>query len=650
MPKPIQKTKKKFMPKSSVLTKTQSKVGVFTSLALVLAVALLLGSGLYSFYLFNSIFAPTPLAQTAVSTISEYFVNCSLTQDGDGSQANPWQNLQASINRINPGDTLTVLASDCRGQGRMVVSKSGTAQANINIQAQGEVLTQGFTVFNQTTWQPVNYIRIKGFKITDTGQDAASGTGISVGGANNIIEENYIYSANRQGIWLFGDGIATNNCIVQNNTIENSGKLSENDGVGILAQGSLANNNKFINNIVRNNSSVGIAIMDGSNNQIANNKVSSNARSGIFINGQVAVNNIIEKNEVFGNAMKVDDVFGIDLYQAGSGNIVRYNYVYDQHDTLNDNNISAVPGYPQKYGSGGIRFDGKSPSDVNWNGSGNRAYYNVISGGNIGLSLININGVELYNNTVANTNYYGLEMLANSTSKKNLGNIVIKNNIISIASGKNIIYQMYENGGWDGNQFAFSNNLYYFGGKAPVFISRSASTGTAATLNLSQWQAKYAETNSIIGDPKFVNNTADFSLQSGSLAINQGINLGLTIDYAGSVVPYANGLPDIGAFESNFSAPVCGDGICSVGTENCSSCAKDCICQTGQQCNNGVCSACTETTFYEDKDGDGWGNPNVSVKSCVKPVGYINNNKDCNDGTRAALKCSSCYLKYCRLR
>ncbi|MEC7986894.1 MAG: MopE-related protein [Myxococcota bacterium] len=36
-------------------------------------------------------------------------------------------------------------------------------------------------------------------------------------------------------------------------------------------------------------------------------------------------------------------------------------------------------------------------------------------------------------------------------------------------------------------------------------------------------------------------------------------------------------------------------------------------------------------TFYEDSDGDGFGNPSVSVEDCSAPQGYLEDNSDCND-------------------
>lgn len=51
------------------------------------------------------------------------------------------------------------------------------------------------------------------------------------------------------------------------------------------------------------------------------------------------------------------------------------------------------------------------------------------------------------------------------------------------------------------------------------------------------------------------------------------------------------------------------------------------------------CNAVTDegvtTTYYQDADGDGFGNVNASMQACSAPAGYTLNTMDCNDNTSA---------------
>lgn len=56
------------------------------------------------------------------------------------------------------------------------------------------------------------------------------------------------------------------------------------------------------------------------------------------------------------------------------------------------------------------------------------------------------------------------------------------------------------------------------------------------------------------------------------------------------------------------------------------------ICNAADEnCNGLIDEGIATNVYYADIDGDGFGNPNISVSNCAQPVGYIQNNLDCAD-------------------
>lgn len=108
----------------------------------------------------------------------------------------------------------------------------------------------------------------------------------------------------------------------------------------------------------------------------------------------------------------------------------------------------------------------------------------------------------------------------------------IKNNIFSDASY--VCFYSYD----PLPDIDFDYNLYY---NSTGDIGRIESTVYSTLLD---WQAETGqETHAVGGNPLFVSST-DYSLQSGSPAIDKGIDVGLSFN--GSA-------PDIGAYESNYN-------------------------------------------------------------------------------------------------
>jgi len=144
---------------------------------------------------------------------------------------------------------------------------------------------------------------------------------------------------------------------------------------------------------------------------------------------------------------------------------------------------------------------------------------------------------------------------------------IVKNNIFYSNFSDNTPVQM--EGGETRTGLDINNNCYYTGEYTPAFTI----TGIG-TYNYTEWQALGHDANSVNSNPLFVDaSNGNFSLQDSSPCIDAGIDVSLTSDYNGSLVPMGNGTPDIGAIEyarfdsgvqtitSSLQAPTIGTGV-----------------------------------------------------------------------------------------
>ncbi|HCY90031.1 MAG TPA: hypothetical protein DHV17_07210, partial [Chitinophagaceae bacterium] len=48
-------------------------------------------------------------------------------------------------------------------------------------------------------------------------------------------------------------------------------------------------------------------------------------------------------------------------------------------------------------------------------------------------------------------------------------------------------------------------------------------------------------------------------------------------------------------------------------------------------CNGTIDDGAGTITYYQDADGDGFGNASVTTVACAPPPGYVGNDDDCDD-------------------
>ena len=337
-----------------------------------------------------------------------------------------------------------------------------------------------------------------------------------------------------RGVWITGDSkghIKLNNLVIHDITNHNGISIKERENVlienceiydcsqgngisayneGLKNWAKIANHNITVKNCtIYNNYKNGVYIA-GHNAHIANNTIHSNGGTkyhhNIYLIGE---NGIVEYNELYSSP--AGDGF---RYEGGHLKI-RYNYVHDN----GKHGISFWNDFPDTF------FD-------------NEIYYNIIKGMDDNHWGIHVNeyaggfdGIKICNNVI-----YGKNSESRGMAFYDCSNIDLKNNIVFV---KDRVLTV-DNKGTHG--FSSDYNCWLSNINTPFKWAEQYG-------NFIDFQSLGYDVYSYFADPLFIDlDGSDFHLQSGSLAIDSGVDLGYSLDFDDNSVPFG-AAPDIGAFE-----------------------------------------------------------------------------------------------------
>jgi len=451
--------------------------------------------------------------------MATYYVNAT---DGDDekdgqSEANAWKTISkvnSSMGSFSAGDSILFKRGETFTDAGLWISCSGSSGNEITFGAYGSgnlPIIQPASGASITLGEGKSYIIIEYIKVQNT---AGTSAGMALN-RGDITQNTYITVRNCEFSGTGGVGIHVQG--VDHYTIDNCSFSNCQSGKnGIYIDGSNANpasNGTISNNTLNPN---GICLHQsgdydiGSNHTISGNTVTGCTEEGIDLAS--GSNITVTGNEIYNNSSSE-----ITVVHGVSDVIIEKNYIHDAN-------------------SNGIYIDNCSNITLRYN----IIYDPVLRCVNIGPST-SVTTVYLYNNTLVSSTSSTRSVI---TIGQYLDGLTAKNNIImNTETSYNLVE--YGTGATPTNTNSdFDYNQYYRGDNDPDQNLWYGGT-------FSNWQnTENQDANGAFGDPLFVDaSNGNFSLQDSSLCIDAGIDVSLTSDYNGSLVPMGNGTPDIGAVE-----------------------------------------------------------------------------------------------------
>jgi hypothetical protein len=453
-----------------------------------------------------------------------YYVSTSGLDTNPGTFLEPWRTIQKAADTMKAGDTVIVLDGDYTIQ-RVMITKSGTQGAPIRYQAQGQVVTKGFSIV-------ADDITINGFEIANTDYrrwDRQMSAGIYVKGANNTLDSNYIHDCSLGGIELYGppgDNTATHDNIVRNNRLYHNEML----GIDVNGRSNLIEGNEVWRSIQCHPNLTNIEDVASDNN--GQQCPFYPAVAGLDADGMrfFGQNHIFRKNKIH-DIVLGDTIDGvnvnvnphIDCFQtwAGTDNELAQHIIFEQNYCENLNigmytfMLESVPHH--LYIQNNIFM---AAGGINTGGGADYLY--------------------VYHNLWVNNLAFGSQGYPGAIGLLNVPNAIIKNNIFYDQP-----YQTVTVIGDTTNIEIDYNLAYNSDGSTPHCVQWGDYDTCQPTPNHELWNV----------NPQFLNPASgDYHLPSTSPVIDHGDNLGnlLTNDFDGVFRPQGAGF-DIGPYE--FPSP-----------------------------------------------------------------------------------------------